>query len=91
MPGTPVLDKTYGRQLQRRRSMEEVVMTNGMDPGRMNAPERLDEVSTLLAMAMMRVWLRRRKERSFSRDSARDSLELPSKSRLTVTAGHTKG
>lgn len=35
-------------------------MTHGMDPGQMTPAERLDEVGALLALAMLRLWLKRR-------------------------------
>ena len=59
-------------------------MNNAMDTDKMTGPERLDELSTLLAMAMLRVWLRRRKERAFSRVY---SLGNPTETRPTVAAG----
>jgi hypothetical protein len=62
-------------------------MNNGMDPDKMTGPERLDELSMLLALAMIRVWLRRRQERTISRDFGRDSLGNPAETRPTVGAG----
>jgi len=58
-------------------------MANGTDPGRMTEAERLDEVAAVLSLAMMRVWLKRRRacggQRAVSRDSppaGEDCLEL---------------
>lgn len=55
---------------------EEMIMTDGTDPGNMAPAERLDEVSMLLSLAMLRLWRRRRRqarsagvdERAFSRE-----------------------
>lgn len=62
---------------------EDTNMTNGTDPGTMNGEERMAEVSMLLSMAMMRLWLRRRgqvrsasvDERGFSREDV--TIALP--------------
>jgi len=66
---------------------EDMDMTNGMDPCEMTGPERLDELSTLLAMAMLRVWLKRRKERAISKVFGRGSLGNPAETRPTVAVG----
>lgn len=42
-------------------------MTNGMDPDKMSNAERLGEVSMLLSMAMMRLWLKHRGQARSSR------------------------
>jgi hypothetical protein len=54
---------------------EDVKMTNGTNPSEMAVEERMAEVSMLLSLAMMRLWLRRRgacgpasEERAISRD-----------------------
>ena len=39
---------------------DDMNMTNGMDPSDMTGHERLAEVSMLLSLAMMRLWLKRR-------------------------------
>ena len=69
-------------------------MHNGMDPDSMSPAERLDEAATLLAAAMLRLWLKRRRARqaaadqgAFSGDSARNSLGCPAETRLPVTVG----
>ena len=67
--------------------MERLIMTNGMDPSQMTPAERIDELSTLLAMSMFRIWLKRRKERSNVRDN---SLGNPADGWLPVTAGNHK-
>jgi len=66
-------------------------MTNGTDPSGMTAPERMAEVSMLLSLAMMRLWLKRRAgarpaapERAISREY---SLGLGAESRPPVAAG----
>jgi hypothetical protein len=59
-------------------------MANGTDPDNLVPAERLDEVAALLAMAMLRVWLKRRKERAISREY---SLGLDAESLPPVTAG----
>ena len=46
---------------------EDKIMTNGMNPSDMTGPERLAEVSTLLSLAMMRVWMKRRGRAQSSR------------------------
>jgi len=74
---------------------EDMTMTNGMDPNAMTAEERMAEVSMLLSLAMMRLWLKRRAgagrhtsgERAFSRDSGGNPLGCPAETRLPVTAG----
>ena len=73
---------------------EDMAM-NGMDPDTMTAEERLAEVSMLLSLAMMRLWLKRRAgahrpaagERAFSRDSREILLGCPVETRPLVTAG----
>jgi hypothetical protein len=75
--------------------MEDIRMTNGMDPNTMAAEERLAEVSMLLSLAMMRMWLKRRggachlasRERAISRVFDRDSLGFDAESLPHVTAG----
>ena len=70
-------------------------MTNGTDPSTMTGEERLAEVSMLLSLAMMRMWLKRRggacrlvsRERAFSRDSGGNPLGCPAETRPPVTAG----
>ena len=70
-------------------------MTNGTDPSGMTAPERMAEVSMLLSLAMMRLWLKRRggarraaaPERAISRALDRDSLGLGAQSLPPVAAG----
>jgi hypothetical protein len=69
-------------------------MTHGMDPARMTGPQRLDEMSMLLATAMMRLWLKGRAarrgalpEKEVSGATVEDCLEPSSKTRLSVTAG----
>ena len=67
-------------------------MTNGTDPAGMTAPERVAEVSMLLSLAMMRLWIKRRAgtprtaapERAISREY---SLGLGAESRPPVAAG----
>ena len=75
--------------------MEETITINGTDPITMTAEERLAEVSMLLSMAMMRLWLKRRAgaarhapgERAFSRDSREILLGCPAETLPLVTAG----
>ena len=70
-------------------------MTNGTDPSSMTGQERMAEVSMLLSLAMMRLWLKRRDgargaaapERAFSRAFDRDSLGFDAESRPPVAAG----
>ena len=74
---------------------EDMAMHNGMDPNTMTAEERLAEVSMLLSLAMMRLWLKQRAgtrrhvsaERGFSRDSREILLGCPVETRPLVTAG----
>lgn len=71
---------------------EEITMTNGTDPSSMTGQERMAEVSMLLSLAMMRLWLKRRggtchpalRERAFSRGY---SLGFDAESRPPVAAG----
>lgn len=63
--------------------MERLIMTNGMDPSQMTSAERMDEVGMLLSMAMMRLWLKRRKERV----SWDNPLACPAETLPLVTAG----
>jgi len=73
---------------------EDLAM-NGTDPDTMTGEERLAEVSMLLSLAMMRVWLKRRAgahrhasgERAFSRDSREILLGCPVETLPPVTAG----
>jgi len=53
------------------------MVANGMDPQRMTSPERIEEVSTLLSLAMMRLWLKRRKE---ARQASMDERGISTKS-----------
>ena len=69
-------------------------MDNGMDPDGMSPAERLDEAATLLAAAMLRLWLKRRRarqaaadQRAFPGDSARNSLGFAARTRLPLTVG----
>jgi hypothetical protein len=64
--------------------MEDIAMSSGMDPDKMSGAERLDEVAMLLTLAMMRLWLKRRKKREISK---RNSLGKPPETRPPVTAG----
>jgi len=74
---------------------EDMNMTNGTDPSGMTAPERAAEVSMLLSLAMMRLWLKRRSgtrgaaapERAISRVFGRDSLGLGAECPPLVAAG----
>ena len=67
-------------------------MTNGTDPSEMTGQERMAEVSMLLSLAMMRLWLKRRgvtrraaaPERAISREY---SLGLGKQPLPPVTAG----
>jgi hypothetical protein len=60
---------------------EGMTMTNGTDPSGMTGQERLAEVSMLLSLAMMRMWLKHRRrvqsasldERGFSTFSTKTS------------------
>jgi hypothetical protein len=71
---------------------EDMTMTNGTDPSGMTGQERMAEVSMLLSLAMMRLWLKRRDgmrmaaapERAISREY---SLGLGAQSLPPVTAG----
>ena len=71
---------------------EDMIMTNGTDPSGMTGQERMAEVSMLLSLAMMRLWLKRRagtchlasRERAISREY---SLGLGAESLPPVTAG----
>ena len=73
---------------------EDMAM-NGTDPITMTAEERLAEVSMLLSLAMIRLWLKRRagagrhtsRERGFSRDSFEKALGCPAETLPLVTAG----
>jgi hypothetical protein len=78
--------------------MEDMKMTNGMDPSTMTGEERLAEVGMLLSLAMMRMWLKRRggtcrlasRERQVSRDFSQaggNPLGCPAETRPPVTAG----
>ena len=49
--------------------MEQIVTNNGTAPSRMTPADRLEEMAQLLATAMQRLWLKRRKEREFCRDN----------------------
>ena len=52
---------------------EDKIMPNGMNPSEMTGQERLAEVSTLLSLAMMRVWMKRRgRSQSSSHSSCLD-------------------
>lgn len=63
--------------------LTDTSMNNGMDPDEMTGEERMAEVSMLLSLAMMRLWLKRRgqvrsasmDERAFSRDAV--TIALP--------------
>lgn len=59
-------------------------MSSGMDPDKMSGAERLDEAAMLLALAMMRLWLRRRKKREISKQN---SLGKPPALRPPVAVG----
>ena len=59
-------------------------MSSGMDPDKMSGAERLDEAAMLLALAMMRLWLKRRKKREISKGN---SLGKPPETRPPVTVG----
>lgn len=63
---------------------EDTTMSNGMEPGKMTSAERLDELSMLLGMAMLRLWLKRRKKREISK---RNSLGKPPETRPPVAGG----
>lgn len=60
-------------------------MTSGTDPGAMSGQERMAEVSMLLSLAMMRLWLKRRggacqaasRERALSAETAGIPLAPP--------------
>ena len=75
--------------------MEETITINGTDPADMTCQERMAEVSMLLSLAMMRLWLKRRAgahrhasgERAFSRDPREILLGCPVETRPLVTAG----
>ena len=74
------------------KATEDTTMTNGMDPAKMSGEERVAEVSTLLSLAMMRLWLKRR--RAVGQDASKErailgeySLGLDAESRPHVTAG----
>ncbi len=74
--------------------MEDMNMTNGMDPDKMTGEERMAEVSMLLSLAMMRLWPKRRRacgstspERDFSRDFGGNSLGCPVETLPPVAAG----
>jgi len=75
---------------------ETYIMPNGTDPSDMTGQERLAEVSMLLSLAMMRLWLKRRvgagrtaaSERGISRDF---SLGLGAESRPNVADAKTQG
>ena len=56
-------------------------MNNGLDPEKMTGPERLEELSLLLAVAMLRISRKRRKER-ISKDNC---LGFDPETRLHVT------
>jgi hypothetical protein len=70
---------------------EDINMTNGTDPSGMTHPERMAEVSMLLSLAMMRLWLKRRgqarsagvDERGFSREGVTIALP-PSRNNRSV-------
>ena len=59
---------------------EDKIMTNGMNPSEMTGPERLAEVSTLLSLAMMRVWMKRRGRVQSSRLQPESSSHFSSRS-----------
>jgi hypothetical protein len=73
---------------------EDIDMT-GTDPADMTCQERMAEVSMLLSLAMMRLWLKGQAgahrhvsgERAFSRGSREILLGCPAETRLPVTAG----
>jgi hypothetical protein len=60
---------------------EDVTMTNGMDPEKMAPAERLDEVATLLSLAMLRLRQKRRAKaqsaRLDERDISRERVTIP--------------
>ena len=59
---------------------EDKTMTNGMNPSDMTGPERLAEVSTLLSLAMMRVWMKRRGRAQSARLQPESSSHFSSRS-----------
>jgi hypothetical protein len=59
-------------------------LAKSMDPNDMPPCQRLGELSALLACGLLRLWLKRRKEREFCRDNC---LEVPPETLPTVTAG----
>lgn len=73
---------------------EDMAM-NGTDPITMTAEDRMAEVSMLLSLAMMRLWLNRwagarrhaSGERGFSTDSFEKALGCPVETLPLVTAG----
>ena len=75
--------------------MEETITINGTDPADMTCQERTAEVSMLLSLGMMRLWLKRRAgaprhasgERAFSTDSHGNLLGCPVETLPPVTAG----
>ena len=66
--------------------MEDIDMSNGMDPDKMMATERLDELSALLAVAILRIRIQRRTQGDLG-DLEKDSLELSAEMSPPVTAG----
>ena len=68
--------------------MEDKTILYGMDPDKMTAPRRLDDLARLLATAMLRLWLNRRKEREFCRDNC---LGCPDETRPPAVDLQQKG
>lgn len=77
---------------------EDRTMYGGMDPSTMTGQDRLAEVGMLLALAMMRLWLKRRGgaagpapgQRGLSRGSPDNRLELSRETPLSVSVDQNK-
>ena len=77
---------------------ENRTMDGGKDPDTMTGQERLAEVGMLLALAMMRLWLKRRGgaagpapgQRGLSRGSPDNRLEVPLETPLSVFVDQRK-
>jgi hypothetical protein len=64
-------------------------MYNALDPRRLSAAERLDEIAEILASGLMR--LRARKSSALSRDSGESSLDFSADQRGHAHCGEREG
>lgn len=64
-------------------------MSNALDPRRMTAAERLDEIAEILAEALMR--LRARKSSALSADCGESCLDLPATQSVHAPVSRRRG